>query len=147
MKEGNAAMTNTNIESLWPEEDFGVPEITPPIVILRHQAYALGQKTRNVLEGAVVQQINPSGGSAYLEETFYIQAPLLGGYRYYLFHVNHKAFPIYPLNIYSDERQQKPIKVDDEEEFRGALRQIFASEKTKNVIQSLLAQSLSETAS
>jgi hypothetical protein len=41
------------MESLWPEEDFGVPKITAPIVILRQQAYALGQKTRNILEGEV----------------------------------------------------------------------------------------------
>jgi hypothetical protein len=140
-------MTNTNFESLWPPEDFRVPEITAPVAILRHQAYALGQKTRNVLEGAVVVQTNPSGGNADLEETFYIQAPFLGGYRYHLFHLNHKAINIYPLTIHLGEKPQEPIKVVNEEEFREALRDIFASESTKKVIQSLMAQSLAENVS
>jgi hypothetical protein len=146
MKEGKATMTATDTQSLWPD-DFGTSEVMPPVAILRQQAYLLGQKTRNVLEGAVVLQTNPSGGNAYLEETFYIHAPFLGGYRYHLFHVNHKAIPIYPLTIYSGEKLQEPIKVADEEEFREALRDIFASEATRKVVQSLLAQSLSETAS
>jgi hypothetical protein len=53
----------TKIDSLWPD-DFGTIEDMPPVEILRQQAYLLGQKTRNVLEGAVVLQTNPSGGNA-----------------------------------------------------------------------------------
>ncbi len=168
----------TKMESLWPEEDFGVPETTAPIVILRQQAYALEQKTRNILEAEVSSypfHLKTDGYlSAYestlsnltklgvndseeeeiiqseneppdgLRHSFYITAPALGGYRYKLFSVSHKAISIYPLSISFDG---KPSKATNEEEFRTALRDIFASERTKKVVQSLLAQSLSETAS
>ncbi len=174
----------TKMESLWPEEDFGVPETTAPIVILRQQAYALEQKTRNILEAEVssspfhlktdkflsayesassnlvkpqlksilgtndfeeeeiIQSENESPDG--LRHSFYIKAPALGGYRYRLFSVSHKAISIYPLSISFDG---KPSKATNEEEFRTTLRDIFASERTKKVVQALLAQSLSETAS
>jgi hypothetical protein len=171
----------TKMESLWPEEDFDVPKITAPIVILRQQAYALGQKTRNILEAEVsshpfymkpprklspgqsvlsnIQPISMLGAIESKEEdiiqsideppnalqhSFYITAPVLGGYRYRLFTVSHQPISIYPLSISFDG---KTSGVNEEEGFRSALRDIFASESTKKVVQALLAQSLSETAS
>ena len=154
MNEGEAInMANIGIESLWPE-DFGVSEITVPVVILRQQAYFLGQKTRNILEGEVSSHPfwpNKTGAAVFTQSvdepnnallhSFYIKALALGGYRYKLFSVTHKAIPIYPLNI---SFEGKTSEIDDEEEFCKALRNIFGSEATKKVIQALISQSLSE---
>ncbi|NJM27682.1 MAG: hypothetical protein HC856_04560 [Pseudanabaena sp. RU_4_16] len=175
-------MTDTKIESLWPD-DFGPIEVIPPVAILRQQAYILGQKTRNILEGEVSSQpsyieppikphkrtndavagtlslkVIPSPLFAAsstedsdfeddeiihmgdklpnaLRHSFYIKAPALGGYRYRLFSASHKAVSIYPLSIYFDG---KTGGVADEEGLRDALRDIFASESTKKVIQALM---------
>ena len=76
-----------------------------------------------------------------LKHNFYIKAPVLGGYRYNLFYAIHKLDDIYPVDIYSPVFPNNSLQVIDEKEFCQAVSDIFNSEKTKKIVQSLLAQS------
>ncbi|MEE3717845.1 hypothetical protein V2H45_13975 [Tumidithrix elongata RA019] len=136
-------MVQTNTINLWPEDLVGVPDTTPPITILRQQATMLSQLTRNILEGEVVSE--PFGNdpkfSNSFTHNFYIKAPAIGGYRYKLFYVQHAVSPEYPLRIVKDELPE--LSAQNEEQFYDVLRQIFNSDRTKKVIRSLMAQSVS----
>ncbi len=127
-------MDNTFSNNLWPE-DFGTPEQTPPVVILRQQADMLGQRTQNLLTGEV-ESIQSGQWSDVLYHNFYVKAPVLGGYRYKLFFVSQKVASFYPVTLSDD-----PSEIADENYLEISLRNIFSSEKTKKIIQSLLAQS------
>jgi len=149
-------MTNSvsNIESLWPSDFISSDvDVTLPVMILRQQATILGQLTHNILEGLVesspelmpkyqIPQIpEKKVMSDALRHNFYIKAPTLGGYRYKLFYATHKLADTYPVNIYSPVFPNSFLQVIDEKEFCQAVSDIFNSEKTKKIVQSLLIQS------
>jgi len=122
---------------LWPS-DFGVPDENMPVTILRAQASLLYEKTGYKLEGSVSTQVEGED----FEHYFYIVAPALDSYHFRLFRVKHKIDP-YPLWIYSDVLPKYEHEVATVDDFIKALRTIFASEKTKNLIVTLLAQTSS----
>jgi hypothetical protein len=140
---------------LWPAT-LPTPEVTPPLSILREQASLLESKTN----GLVKAEVRSSGklsslyenGERFKEErpefrhSFYLVAPALEDYRYLLFDVIHPVEKMYPLVINDPPHRKRKIKdesdfVHSEEEFKDALKKIFASEKTLKVIQALIAQS------
>ncbi len=153
-----------NKMDLWPE-DIGVKPVKQraPVMILREQASLLGQKTQNLIKGSVHQKSNIQEHGR-LDYSFNILAPTLDNYRYNLFSITHEI-ELYPAEISPDDeifKQIKPdmwekresqidsdmwdeheanvrITVNSEEEFITVLRKILNSEKTKKVIDSLLA--------
>ena len=150
------------IEDLWPV-DLAFADIKTPVAILREQAYLLGQKTNNVIEGEVtsttedyslpydmvsrIASFTMSEGeldamkknNPTFYHSFYVKVPTLGNYRYKLFYVEH------PINLYPVilHREGKATKCEDEEEFGEALRKAFADPNTLRIISSLRSQSLS----
>ena len=122
---------------LWPN-DFGVPDENMPVTILRAQASLLYEKTGWKLEGRVSTQAD---GENFVHN-FYIVAPALDDYHFSLFKVRHQIDP-YPLSILSDILPKYEYDVATPDEFIGALKTIFASEKTKKLIVTLLAQTSS----
>jgi len=118
---------------LWPDDINQPPNIQTPVTIMKEQAALLGQKTSNLVVGDVRTYADNNG----FHQVFNLEAPSLGGYKYELLRVIH-SIKLYPVDIHFDDRT---IRAESQEEFVEKLREIFAHDKTKNVIQALIAQS------
>jgi len=149
------------VDDLWPEE-LESAKIRPPVAILKEQASLLGQKTKNVVEGAV-SEVFTADEEKTMEYSFNLVAPALGGYRYRLFTMSHDI-RMYPLiitmdgEIFQEVNPEKPekesvqdmlmrnknqVKAGNEAEFLALLKKIFAATKTRQIIAAILAQSTS----
>ena len=130
-------------KSLWPDFAPAKGEL-PPITILKQQASVLGLKLRNLIEADV--ETGTTDYQRYLRHTLFLVAPVLNFYRYKLLDVEHSATQMYPATIKvpldDPANTHSEIKAENEEEFKDALKDIFASAQTKKVIENLLAQSL-----
>ena len=122
--------------SLWPQDLIVVGD-KAPVTILREQATALGNQTKNLLEG-YVERSHLSTASV-LFYTFQIIAPAVGGYKYDLFVITHDVVHMYPVLV---SYQTNETVCANEVEFRERLGHIFSSEHTLAVVRSLLAQSM-----
>jgi hypothetical protein len=122
-------------DDLWPN-DFGTSDSVPPVAILRKQASALYRKTNYVLSAQV--ETHNSGSTIY--HLLYVIAAPLDNYKYEILRVSHEPV-FYPLHIRCDDANLYDKLIKTEQEFTSILRTIFASEKVKRVINSLLAQS------
>jgi len=149
------------VDDLWPEK-LESAKIRPPVAILKEQASLLGQKTKNVVEGAV-SEVFTDDEEKTMEYSFNLVAPALGGYRYRLFTMSHDI-RMYPLiitmdgEIFQEVNPEKPekesvqdmlmrnknqVKAGNEAEFLALLKKIFAATKTRQIIAAILAQSTS----
>ena len=134
------------MEDLWPDDIKAVTKIKAPVAILREQAALLGNKTDNIVT-AEVSSYEPSGLKAnQFYYVFYMEAPVLGGYRYNLFTISHdiELYPVYftvEESIMKKASDGEAIKANSEEEFIGILKKIFDSDKTKGVIGAIFTQS------
>ena len=127
-------------DNLWPD-DLVVSGPKAPAVILREQGALLGKRTNNLVLGRVVAQNQDTekADGAFLY-TFYLVAPALDNYHYKLFIMKH-GINLYPVMVHCPKVKLRRIGARTQEEFLGILREIFASEHTRQVIESLLAQS------
>lgn len=141
--------------SLWPQDLFTTVETQrTPLALLREQATLLGEKTKNLVEAKVTTDTEPlwayfrEGVSSFKNpdlsnrcfvQTFKLVSTALGNYTYELFRLVH---PIegYPLKVFFQDSEQL---VKSEEELIDVLKAIFANEKTRRVIQAMIAQSQS----
>ena len=131
------------MNDLWP--DFAPAEgEVPPITILKEQASLLGLKLKNLIEADV--ETGTTDYQRYLRHTLFLVAPVLNFYRYKLLDVEHPATQMYPATIKvsldDPASTTSEIKAENEDEFKAALKNVFASAQTKRVIENLLAQSL-----
>ena len=124
----------TGSVDLWP--DLEVESVRTPATILKEQAEALSRKTKNQLQGRVDTVIN---GNTFIH-TFNIVAPLLHGYEYELFRVQHSA-KLYPIKVPSKGHPALTRFLKSEKEFLDWLRETLSSQRTKNVLYSLLSRS------
>lgn len=128
--------------NLWPEE-IDVSDVIAPVSILKEQASLLGERTKNLVEGRVMQS-GPeifATNKAQFSYNFDLIAPALNNYRYRLFRIEHDV-ELYPLFIRDCEAfADKELEVLNEEQLLARLGDIFSSEKTLAVIKSLIAQS------
>ncbi len=132
------------MDDLWPEY-LTVTEMKAPIAILREQASLLGKKTQNIVQ-AQTDRVDADSDVFYY--VFHIVAPGLGNYRYRLFAIRHNI-DFYPVvfdigqdmkdEIYPDREK---ISAGSEKEFLDILKKIFQSERTKQIIQALISQSV-----
>lgn len=132
-------------DDLWPEDISAAEGELAPITILKQQASLLGRRTRNLVEAEV--ETGASVIEGHLRHTFFLVAPALNFYRHSLLEVEHEATQMYPATIKlirsgnGPSRSLSLIKVKDSEGFKKALKRVFADDKTKRAIGSLLAQS------
>jgi hypothetical protein len=150
-------------DSLWPE-DLSPGHTKAPATILRKQGLLLGKMTDNLVVGRVVAHheqpsripaptMGPrvsapalpisyfpglSAPALPISYSFELVAPVLNDYAVELFCVRHGG-KLYPATISS--RLVRGGTAKSPEQFMELLKTIFNSEKTKNIIQSLLAQS------
>ncbi len=122
-------------ENLWPA-DFGEIVLRTPVSILREQALALGQRTSNIVVGRVFPAGAPAG--RFRHAFALVCAPL--GYQATFLYVEH-GIELYPVDIFVEGEEGPPIRSDTPEDFAARLKEIFAREKTKRTIASLIAQS------
>jgi hypothetical protein len=135
------------ISNLWPADLAPTLERTP-LTILKEQAVRLGAMTKNLLEGHVDTTRVPDATSPEqlaFRHSFKVVAPTLDGYAWELLVVKHRLEP-YPLVAHFYGRpsrwksEPESRELNSEAEFIDYLRQVFASEETRGIIGTLLAQ-------
>jgi hypothetical protein len=134
---------------LWPV-DLAVVTKTSPLAILKEQASLLGQKTKNIVVGKVeLSRMAEFVGSRGFTYDFIIVGPALDNYAYRLFAVEYDV-DLYPVRFRLDsaiaEELGLPPKefliAPDETNFKVALSRVLGSQKSRNVVQAILSQSL-----
>ena len=143
---------SSQIKDLWPESIKVKTDEIAPVTILKQQAAFLGKKTKNLVEAHV--ETRKTDYQRLLQHSFYLVAPALDFYKYILFRVEHHATSWYPLQItdlltengkasieHVESNRQSRYEVGSEEKFIEKLKEIFASQETQRVIESLIAQS------
>ena len=126
------------IPNLWPE-NFGESDKLTPVSILKQQGVYLGQKTNNL----VIGEVRSLAGADFVRHFFELSAPLMG-YNHSLFYIEHDPVKLYPVEIKSRGGVLGPEgKADTPDQFLAELKEILNSENTKQIIQSLIAQSRS----
>jgi hypothetical protein len=123
----------TQINSLWPT-DFGEVAVLTPVAILRQQGEALGQQTQNI----VVGRVETTGDGQFFYQNFYLYCSPLG-YQTHLLQVRH-GIDLYPAEIIVTG-EGSPVTVASSDELKTKLKEVFAHERTKKTIASLIAQS------
>jgi len=131
-------------DDLWPEDITAAEGELPPITILKQQASLLGRRTRNLVEAEV--ETGTADFPGYLRHILFLVAPALNFYRHPLLEVEHDATQLYPASIHASRSGNGPSKrrhtrAKNSDEFKKALKEIFADDETKKTIGSLLAQS------
>ncbi len=143
-------------EDLWPIT-IERAKARPPVTILKQQGAELSKRTGTLVEGAVssVSSDNPQK-FCY---AFSIAGPVLG-YRYRLFTIEHDV-AMYPCHLILDEdvwNELFPTTPDadikallahaarrttayGESEFIAILKRVFSSNKTRQIIAGIMAQS------
>lgn len=138
------------MSSLWPA-DIGHVDVKTPAAILREQASLLGDKTQNIVTAKVKKGESREDPFYY---TFYLVASSYS-YQYKLFAISY-GFKYYPVQFYVEEDikellsgyMSKSLKqesqgptANSEEEFLEIVGKIFNAEKTKRIINALIAES------
>lgn len=103
--------------------------------LLREQAALLGQKTKNLVEAEVSTDALPDH---HISHNFTLVAPAMDNYRYGLLTVIH-PIETYPLTIHFAP-DNSSFQAKNEDDFLGLLKRLLSSEKTKKIVQSLIAQ-------
>ncbi len=124
---------STHTQDLWPA-DIATTELRSPVAILREQATLLADKT----EGLIVGNVRTVTLGEQLQHTFMFVAPALSHYTFDLFSFTHGP-SLYPVEAFDEAGLLIPIQ--SEEEFLNFLRDLFSSERTKQIIHSLIAHS------
>jgi hypothetical protein len=130
----------SQIPNLWPE-NIGTTNIVMPKRILEQQADFLSMMTKN----RIVANVETSQGRMQKNDEnvmiheFNVNAPSMGNYQFTLLRVIHN-FNIYPLRVY-DALAEESTEVDTEPQLLETLAVIFASRKTQNAINAIIAQS------
>lgn len=137
--------------SLWPL--FSVDRVRLPQDLLNEQAGELKNATNNLLEAKVdysvtndpweLHDILKFGINNLSKASFYIIAPVLSDYRFRLFFAILSKLEIYPILIMSDLVDIRKV-IYTEQELQDVLSLIFKSEETKQIIETLMIQSLQE---
>jgi hypothetical protein len=120
-----------HVESLWPT-DFGNVNQETPLAILRQQGFALGQVTKNIVVGRVTTE---GSGGRFLHR-FHLYCSALS-YETELFTVDH-GIELYPAQLVA---YTGGLRVGSPDELKNELKRLFATEKTRQLIATLMAQS------
>jgi len=122
------------IPNLWPEDLGGDENFVTPTAILKAAASQLGNRTHHLVTADVSTGVRGDN----LIHSFWIEVPSLD-YRYKLFELHHTVDGFYPLRT-DQWIQGHQVEIGSEDELKEYLKQVFASERTKNLIDTLLKQ-------
>jgi hypothetical protein len=129
---------DSEIEDLWP--DLSATAIVTPASILKTQAAALTRKSKGLIEA----QVETAASGLNIAHKLVLIVPALDDYRYPLLQIFHAVTPLYPVYVnegpIEDVGDVHPRQLSDEGSFREWLRETLASNRTKDILESLLAQ-------
>jgi hypothetical protein len=134
-------MSNAAID-LWPSV-FGYQKTELPDAILKEQANRLSEKTNHLVEARVEAPAHTTYLTDKIRLGFYLVAPRLGNYSYRLFTIEYgialeeQNISGYPVTLVNGVERI----CQDREEFLEALREVFASQATMQVISALMTGS------
>jgi len=120
---------NAIAEDLWPSDIAADVPVTP-VNILKAQAARIGEKTKNIVEGAV-----RTSSSGDMIHSFRLVAPALDNYSYELFRISHSV-ALYPVTVLPTGRTLR-----SEDDFVSWLKEQLSSPQTRQIVSSLIAQS------
>jgi len=118
-----------------------VPSIRTPEMILVEQAEIITKRTQGLLLGQVKKAVSASGT---INVELQVKAPYLNGYTYGVVICRYKVLALYPAEVISDGTSQE---CGNEAALIDELAIRLKSERTRNAIQSLIAQSSKPEAS
>ena len=122
------------LPDLWPEDFGGDENLITPSTILKQAAAQLGNRTQQLVTADATTSMK---GNRFIH-SFWIEVPSLS-YRYKLFEVEHDVNGFYPLQ--TDEWvDYRKIELQSQDELQEFLKKMFASDKTKKLIDTLLKQ-------
>jgi|ERR1017187_2105105 hypothetical protein len=124
-------------DSLWPD-DIGKSALVTPVSILKEQASALGTATQQLVKGEVETDTR---GNQFVHH-FNLVVPTLSNYTYELLTVQH-SIELYPVYANSPKISGVTERIENQDDLKEWLKMVFASEKTRSVVQSLIAQARS----
>ena len=126
------------IPDLWPAE-VDQSDVLSPLVILRHQAGLLRQRTGNVLEADVVTESDPESNDVC--HGLELIVPALRRLRVRLVNVVHDEAVAYPVTIVSGvSLGQAGRRAGSQSEFIHRLGEVLGSEAVRGTIQTVFAQ-------
>jgi hypothetical protein len=128
---------STHTADFWPD-DIGQTDLRTPVALLREQAAALGEKTRNVVTAEVESESVPPSDEKLFTYSLYLVAPAIR-YRYQLLTIRH-PITLYPISV-TTPKMPNWAKVGSEQDFANWLKTVLASNETKMIIRALMAQS------
>jgi hypothetical protein len=120
-----------NDEDFWPDLGAEVA-VTPPVAILRKQASLLSEKSQHDL---IAQVATDAFGDSFVHRLNLV-VPALGEYTYELLQVRH-SLDLYPVTGIANSAG---VNLNTEADFLKWLKTTLSSEKTKQVLSTLLAQ-------
>ena len=128
------------IPDLWPPEVAQVKVLTP-LLILRHQAGLLRQRSANLLEADVVTRFDQERHVDVFHSLDVI-VPALDRLQVSLACVRHNKIRVYPAYLDREEctNRSEQNRCSTQAEFVRKLGELLGSEDTRSVIESLLAQ-------
>jgi hypothetical protein len=134
------------MKSLWPEE-FTEKEVKPAKEILEEQALLLPKLTGDMVKAGVRQWrdvekllTNHQRDFAF---SFLIKGKFLKNYSFKVFDFSHEI-TLYPTTVEFDEQLSNElgmavdIEIETEDQFIELLSKIFASERIKDIIGSII---------
>jgi hypothetical protein len=121
----------THTADFWPD-DIGQSDLRTPVSLLREQAVALGEKTKNV----VTAEVTSSAAGEAFTHFLVLLAPAVN-YRYQLITIQH-PITLYPMTAMISGGSW--ARIDSEDGFIQWLKAALTSDKTKGVIRALIAQ-------
>ena len=134
------------VKDLW-----GDLSVEPsPVDILHEQAKALGQRTKNVLEGHLLTDISEE--KQEIQVRFAVRAPTLE-YQTTLFELRYSMLSPYPCRIlesltdvgakpstkWAMPKKPKTRSATDEQELRTAVKDVLRSENVQKIMKGLLS--------
>jgi hypothetical protein len=135
---GRESKVSNTTPNLWPV-DFVTSEAEYPDAVLKQQAELFGKKTKHLVEAEVRSPDHAFFLQDKIRKSLYLVAPALGGYSYRLFTIEYgiEPYPVVITGVGDDVARICPTK----QEFLATLKDLFASQETRRIIVSLLAQS------
>ena len=124
----------TEAEQSYWNFDALVTGLVTPRDILEKQATELERQSGGVLVGKVVTSTSEYG--EMLVHSLIVRAPALE-YAYGLLEIQHPA-DLFPVTVHSEDRSDD---VNSMEEFKDKIREILRSDRTRKIVEGLIAQS------
>ena len=132
--------------NLWPADILN-NRVSLPKTILLEQANYLSEMSKNIIVGEVkslplldLSKFTGTQSSTrrQISHEFVLRAPSVGNYSFTLFNISHDLVHVYPVSL---QYEFTSYNLQNQEELKDKLRDIFNHAKTREIISYLISQS------